>query len=79
MFEKYEYAEITLEQLADIHPSMYRLCDIRDEVSHRYGSIPNSEFIEDIISKAKNGELDKSISYVLYCMKGIQSSDAAYK
>ena len=79
MFEKYEYAEITLEQLADIHPSMYRLCDIRDEVSHRYGSIPNSEFIEDIISKAKNGELDKSISYVLYCMKGIQRSDAAYK
>ena len=79
MFEKYEYAEKTLAQLADIHPSMYRLCDIRDEVSHRYGSIPNSEFIEDIISKAKNGELDKSISYVLYCMKGIQSSDAAYK
>ena len=24
MFEKYEYAEITIEELADIHPSLYR-------------------------------------------------------
>lgn len=79
MFEQYENAEITIEQLADIHPSMYRLCDIRDEVSHRYGSIPNSEYIEHIIEKAKSGELSKDTSYVLYCMKGIQSSDAAYQ
>lgn len=79
MFEQYENAEITIEQLADIHPSMYRLCDIRDEVSHRYGSIPNSEYIENIIEKAKSGELSKDTSYVLYCMKGIQSSDAAYQ
>lgn len=79
MFEQYENAEITIEQLADIHPSMYRLCDIRDEVSHRYGSIPNSEYIENIIEKAKSGELSKDTSYVLYCMKGFQSSDAAYQ
>lgn len=79
MFEQYGNAEITIEQLADIHPSMYRLCDIRDEVSHRYGSIPNSEYIENIIEKAKSGELSKDTSYVLYCMKGIQSSDAAYQ
>lgn len=78
MFEQYENAEITIEQLADIHPSKYRLCDIRDEVSHRYGSIPNSEYTEDIIEKAKNGELSMDTSYVLYCMKGVQSSDAAY-
>lgn len=79
MFEQYENAEITIEQLADIHPSMYRLCDIRDEVSHRYGSIPNSEYIENIIEKAKKNELSKDTSYVLYCMKGIQSSDVAYQ
>lgn len=79
MFEQYENAEITIEQLADIHPSKYRLCDIRDEVSRRYGSIPNSEYIENIIEKAKKNELSKDTSYVLYCMKGIQSSDVAYQ
>ena len=78
MFEKYEYAEITIEQLADIHPSLYKLCDVRDEVSHRYGFIPNSEYVENIVGKAKSGELDKNISYVLYCMKGVQSKDMAY-
>lgn len=34
MFEKYEDAKITIEQLADIHPSLYRLCDVRDEISY---------------------------------------------
>ena len=38
MFENYENAEITIEELADIHPSKYVLYDVRDEVSHKYGS-----------------------------------------
>lgn len=79
MFEKYEYAEITIEELADIHPSLYRFCDIRDEVSYRYGSIPKAENISNIVELAEEGKLDKNISYVLYCMKGIQSMDMAYE
>lgn len=79
MFEKYEYAEITIEELADIHPSLYRFCDVRDEVSYRYGSIPKAENISNIIELAEEGKLDKNISYVLYCMKGIQSIDMAYE
>lgn len=79
MFEKYEYAEITIEELADIHPSLYRFCDVRDEVSYRYGFIPKAENISNIVELAEEGKLDKNISYVLYCMKGIQSMDMAYE
>lgn len=79
MFEKYEYAEITIEELADIHPFLYRFCDVRDEVSYRYGSIPKAENISNIVELAEEGKLDKNISYVLYCMKGIQSMDMAYE
>lgn len=79
MFEKYEYAEITIEELADIHPSLYRFCDVRDEVSYRYGSIPKAENVSNIVELAEEGKLDKNISYVLYCMKGIQSMDMAYE
>ena len=79
MFEKYEYAEITIKELADIHPSLYRFCDVRDEVSYRYGSIPKAENISNIVELAEEGKLDKNISYVLYCMKGIQSMDMAYE
>lgn len=79
MFEKYEYAEITIEELADIHPSLYRFCDVRDEVSYLYGSIPKAENISNIVELAEEGKLDKNISYVLYCMKGIQSMDMAYE
>lgn len=79
MFEKYEYAEITIEELADIHPSLYRFCDVRDEVSYRYGSIPKAENISNIVELAEEGKLDKNISYVLYCMKGIQSMDMAHE
>lgn len=79
MVEKYEYAEITIEELADIHPSLYRFCDVRDEVSYRYGSIPKAENISNIVELAEEGKLDKNISYVLYCMKGIQSMDMAYE
>lgn len=74
MFEKYQDGEITIEQMADVHPSLYRLCDVRDDVSFRYGSIPNAESLENILELAKEGSLDKNTAYILYCMKGIQSS-----
>lgn len=77
MFEQYEYAEITIEALADVHPSKYILCDVRDEISHKYGAIPTSISMGDIVERAKANELDKEKSYVLYCMKGIQSAEIA--
>ena len=77
MFEKSDNPEISIEELADIHPSKYRLIDIRDEISHEYGCIPNSECDSALLEKATQGELDKNISYVLYCMKGLQSFECA--
>lgn len=79
MFENFVNAEITIEELADIHPSKYILCDIRDEVSHQYGAIPQSVSFSDIVDSAKNGELTQDRAYVLYCMKGTQSIDMAYE
>lgn len=78
MFEKYEDAEITIEQMADVHPSLYVLVDVRDEVSHRYGSIPGSVSMEDIVRRAEEGTLDKEKAYILYCMKGKNSRDYAH-
>ena len=73
LFEKYENAEITIEELGDIHPSKYQLVDIRDEVSHRYGAIPNSKWIDGFMEQGRQGLLDREMGYVLYCMKGTQS------
>ena len=77
MFENRKSAEITIEELADLHPSQYVLCDVRDEVSHEYGAIPASVSMPDMIKKARQGELEKEKSYVVYCMKGIQSTETA--
>ena len=66
--------EIDIKDLADIHPSLYTLVDIRDEVSHDYGCMPYSISNENILS---DENLDKNKSYVLYCMKGIDSYSIA--
>ena len=71
--------EIDLKELADIHPSKYKLVDIRDKESHEYGAIPSSIWIDGILDKASSGLLDKNLSYVLYCMHGRDSLDIAYK
>ena len=76
MFELFDTPEISIDRLADLHPSHYILCDIRDEVSHLYGCIPNSVSMPDIVEQAKAGTLDKSASYVLYCTKGVNSEEA---
>lgn len=34
--------------------------------------------MENILDQAKEGNLDTDKSYVVYCMKGIQSRDVAY-
>ena len=68
---------ITIDELSDMHPSEYILADVRDAVSHAYGSIPGSVSMPDIAAEALDGKLDKSAFYVLYCMKGTQSGDVA--
>lgn len=68
---------ISIDELADMHPSEYVLADIRDYVSHEYGSIPGSLSMPDIAEQALDGSLDKERSYVLYCMKGTRSGDIA--
>ena len=65
--------EIDIKELADLHPSTYVLVDIRDAISHDYGAMPNSISKPNILDE----ELDKNKSYVLYCMKGIESLDWA--
>ena len=77
MFETYENVEITIEQLTDLHPSLYELCDVRDEISYRYGTIPQSVSMTHICNQAEEGSLSKEKSYVLFCMKGVQSADMA--
>ena len=74
MFDK---EEISIEELADLHPSAYLLADVRDSISHSYGSIPGSVSMPDISVQAEAGTLDKEKHYILYCMKGIQSADKA--
>ncbi len=68
--------EIDIKDLADIHPSFYTLVDIRDEVSHDYGHIPHSISNENILF---DENLDKDKTYVLYCMKGIDSYSIAQR
>ena len=65
--------EIDIKELADLHPSTYVLVDIRDAVSHDYGAMPNSISKPNILDE----ELDKDKSYVLYCMKGLESLEWA--
>ena len=69
--------ELTIEELADVHPSQYLLVDLRDEISHSYGCIPDSVCMPDLLARAAAGRLDRNQSYVLYCMKGSQSQNAA--
>ena len=75
--EMFDKEEITIGELADLHPSTYRLIDIRDDISFRYGTIPGAEQIPDLLQLAEEGSLNKDIAYVLFCMHGIQSKETA--
>ena len=54
----FEHDEITIEELADLHPSTYTLVDVRDDISFQYGTIPGAVQIPDLIKKAEDGTLD---------------------
>ena len=68
-----EKIEIAVAELQDLKTHCCELCDVRDEVSHRYGAIPGSVSRPDILAEALEGRLDRDRRYVLYCMKGEQS------
>ena len=70
---------ITIDELSDIHPSLYTLVDTRDITSHEYGAIPNSICMQDILEQAINHTLDKNKSYVLYCVNGRKSICLVYE
>ena len=76
--EKY-HDGITIDELSDIHPSLYTLVDTRDITSHEYGAIPNSICTQDILEQAINHTLNKDKSYVLYCMNGRKSISLVYE
>ncbi len=73
--KKFTKEEITIEELADLHPSEYLLVEIRDDISYKYGSISGAIQIEGLEEKVVNGTLDKKPSYVFFCMHGVQSRD----
>ena len=55
----------------------YLLADVRDEISFGYGAIPGAVSMPNIVELAKEGTLAKDKKYILYCMKGVASADAA--
>lgn len=69
--------KITLEQIADLPESTYTLADVRDEISFRYGTIPQAKHMPDVLRQAENGALDKTRKYILFCMHGLQSVNLA--
>jgi tRNA(Ile)-lysidine synthase TilS/MesJ/rhodanese-related sulfurtransferase len=73
----FDTEEITMGQLADLHPSTYRLIDIRDEISFQYGTIPGAQQLPDIVIKAKERSLSNDLPFVLFCMHGRQSEEIA--
>ena len=72
-----EVPVITIEELADLPESAYRLYDVRSEMSFGYGSIPRAESCPDIVEMADRGELPRDQKLVLFCMHGTQSADEA--
>ena len=71
--ERSEKIKITLEQVADLPAGTYTLLDVRDEVSFRYGTIPQAKHMPDVLRLAEKGTLDKTQQYILFCMHGLQS------
>ena len=72
-----ESAEITIKELSDMAVGSYLLADVRDEISFGYGAIPGAVSMPNIVELAKEGTLAKDKKYILYCMKGVASADAA--
>ncbi len=74
-------SELTIkaDQLRDLVRKGWQLTDVRDAISHQYGSISGAvSFPEDeLYAAAMRGDLDKDVRYLLFCMKGEASLRAA--
>lgn len=69
--------EITLAELTDMTEGSYQLIDTRDEVSHRYGTVPDAVSMPDVLDAAERNELARDRTLVLFCMHGLQSRELA--
>ena len=65
-----ETGEITVEELADLPAGSYLLCDIRDDISFTYGTIPGAASHPDILREGAEGRKKKNKKLVLFCMHG---------
>ena len=68
-----ETGEITVEELADLPAGSYLLCDIRDDISFTYGTIPGAVSHPGILREGAEGRLPADKKLVLFCMHGTQS------
>ena len=68
-----ETGEITVEELADLPAGSYLLCDIRDDISFTYGTIPGAASHTHILREGAEGRLPADKKLVLFCMHGTQS------
>ena len=58
--------EMTIEQLADLPENTYILYDIRDAVSHSYGTIPGAENGTDVLERAGKKLLPTDKKIILF-------------
>lgn len=79
MFKEKNIKEITVEQMEEFDLSKYILADVRDSVSYTYGAIPGSVSFPNIEKSINNQSIDKTKSYILYCMDGNISKNVAEK
>lgn len=68
---------IKTEELEKSDQASFELVDIRDKEAHEYSAIPSSKCMPDILDKAKNGELSKEKTYILYCADGKKSPEVS--
>ena len=69
--------EITIEQWKKLSSEEYLLIDVRDSISYNHGYIPGAINIEKDQLEEKLETLPKNKKLILYCIKGLISSDAA--
>ena len=68
--------EISVKNLGEIKEK-YRIIDIRDEISFRYGSIPGAVNIPQKEIKSAAKEFDRDTLYIMMCKSGIVSAGVA--
>jgi tRNA(Ile)-lysidine synthase TilS/MesJ/rhodanese-related sulfurtransferase len=69
--------EITIDELKNWDPGTYELIDIREASAAAYGGMPGAISIPAEELMENTDRMDRTKKQVLYCMKGILSSETA--